>query len=209
MYAVKKLKKRKFLDENRHVCVFNDEISESILSQVRMKFLKTGKGRLEKLEALYEAYKQPMLKTAYILFRDPAAAEDAVQEIFLKLAKRPEAVKGIKQPGKYLFSCIANEARNYYRDMGKKPQRVSLCEPVENCNPPDRWLILSEELETLSRAMDTLSYEQKETVLLHVEAGMKFREIAKLEGISINTVMSRYRYGIEKLRNQLNGEVLP
>jgi RNA polymerase sigma-70 factor (ECF subfamily) len=69
------------------------------------------------------------------------------------------------------------------------------------------WILRNEELENLNNALAELPYEQREIVILHVHGGMKFKAIAKSQNVSINTVQSRYRYGIEKLRSLLNGEV--
>jgi DNA-directed RNA polymerase specialized sigma24 family protein len=44
-------------------------------------------------------------------------------------------------------------------------------------------------------------------VLLHLQGGLKFREIADVQGVAPKTAESRYRYGIEKLRSLLNGQV--
>ncbi|UCD53656.1 MAG: hypothetical protein JSW27_17745 [Phycisphaerales bacterium] len=46
-------------------------------------------------------------------------------------------------------------------------------------------------------------------MVLHLQVGMKFREIAVSQDVSINTVRSRYRYGLERLRSLLNGTVTP
>ena len=43
--------------------------------------------------------------------------------------------------------------------------------------------------------------------MLRLKGNMKFREIAKIQGVSVNTVQGRYRYGLQKLRASLNGEV--
>ncbi|MEA3226372.1 MAG: sigma factor-like helix-turn-helix DNA-binding protein, partial [Planctomycetota bacterium] len=50
-------------------------------------------------------------------------------------------------------------------------------------------------------------YEQREVLILHSYSGMKFRTIAKQQGVSINTAQGRYRYALDKLRSILNGEV--
>ena len=55
--------------------------------------------------------------------------------------------------------------------------------------------------------MAQIPYEQREVIILHLRTGMKFQQIAKLQDISINTVKGRYRYGLDKLRTILNGEV--
>jgi RNA polymerase sigma-70 factor (ECF subfamily) len=55
--------------------------------------------------------------------------------------------------------------------------------------------------------MTQLPYEQKEAVILHIQGKMKFREIAKLQQTSIKTTLSRYSYGLKKLRSILKSEV--
>ncbi|MHC4692661.1 MAG: sigma factor-like helix-turn-helix DNA-binding protein, partial [Planctomycetota bacterium] len=49
--------------------------------------------------------------------------------------------------------------------------------------------------------------EQREVIILHLQGGMMFSHIARLQGISVNTIRSRYRYGLDKLRSLLNSEV--
>jgi len=68
-------------------------------------------------------------------------------------------------------------------------------------------MIHDEELGRLADALATLPYEQREVIVLHLNGDLTFREIAVVQGMSINTVRSRYRYGIDSLRSMLNGEV--
>jgi RNA polymerase sigma factor (sigma-70 family) len=72
---------------------------------------------------------------------------------------------------------------------------------------PAQSVIESEELTLLRQALNQIPYEQRETVLLHLKGGMKFREIARLQGVSLSTTHGRYRYGLDKLRSLLNSEV--
>lgn len=72
---------------------------------------------------------------------------------------------------------------------------------------PDQAVILTEQAKLLTQAVAGLPEEQREVVLLRLKANMKFRDIAKLQQTSINTVLSRYRYGLERLRSLLDGEV--
>ena len=55
--------------------------------------------------------------------------------------------------------------------------------------------------------MRQLAYEQREAIVLRLHGGMKFKAIAKLQDVSDKTAQSRYRYGLDKLRSILNGEV--
>jgi RNA polymerase sigma factor (sigma-70 family) len=59
----------------------------------------------------------------------------------------------------------------------------------------------------LSAALAELPYEQREAVTLHLKAGLRFKQIAKLQNIPVSTVQGRYRYGLDKLRTILNSEV--
>jgi len=108
-----------------------------------------------------------------------------------------------------LLTCVANRARNKNRaNQQRKTVGLDQAEPiVSHSKTPEQWIICSEELRQWSDAMAQLPYQQREVVILHLRAGMKFRQIAKLQGISINTIKGRYRYGLDKLRSILNGEV--
>jgi len=61
----------------------------------------------------------------------------------------------------------------------------------------------------LEAVMDLLPDEQKEIIVLHLQSRLPFREIAELKEMSINTALSRYRYGLEKIRSALDGELEP
>jgi RNA polymerase sigma-70 factor (ECF subfamily) len=67
-------------------------------------------------------------------------------------------------------------------------------------------LVKSEQERLITCALAELPQEQQEIVLLRIRGDLSFREIANLQNVSINTVQSRYRYGMEKLRSILNGE---
>jgi RNA polymerase sigma-70 factor (ECF subfamily) len=56
-------------------------------------------------------------------------------------------------------------------------------------------------------ALMQLPIAQRETIVLHLQTQMSFRQIGEMQNVSINTIMSQYRYGIQKLRTLLNGEV--
>ena len=95
----------------------------------------------------------------------------------------------------------------------KKPRqrKVSLDEikpTVSNLKRPDQWIIYDEEFQRLHNAMSQLPHEQREAVVLHIQGAMKFKEIAELQETSVKTTLSRYRYGLDKLRSILNDKVI-
>jgi RNA polymerase sigma-70 factor (ECF subfamily) len=72
---------------------------------------------------------------------------------------------------------------------------------------PSHALISAEELHRLKEAIVKVPYEQREVVILHLQGGRTFRQIAESQDMPVSTIQSRYRYGLEKLRSLLNGEV--
>jgi len=170
---------------------------------------KLNRGSKDALCRIYEKYRDDLVRMAAGLANNVSVAEDVVQEVFLSLVRsagRCEIRKNLKG---YLTTCVANKIR----DLGRKksaanPVSLDDVEPgVSNCKGPDQCVACDEEFENVYKAMALLPYEQKEAVILHLQGRMKFREIAKLQGTSIKTTLSRYSYGLDRLRSMLNSEV--
>ena len=168
-------------------------------------------GRREALRRIYEKYHVDLLKLAVVLTGEASAAQDVVHDVFVKFA---QSVRGLSLTGSlkgYLVVSTVNRVRDYRRDRQRHNEqsleKASAAPALTR--PPEQWAILSEQLERLSQAMAQLPYEQREAVALHVQAGMTFRGIARRQNTSISTAQGRYRYGIDKLRSLLNGELSP
>jgi RNA polymerase sigma factor (sigma-70 family) len=158
---------------------------------------------------IYEKYKNDLLKLAVALVGDVNEAEDVVQDVFVGFARSAARIRPAGNLRKYLLTCTANRIRNRKRDQ-QRHETTGLEgaeELVGSFRRPEQWAMLSEELEQLRRAMAQLPYEQREVVGLYIEGSITFRQIAKIQNVSINTVQGRYRYGITKLRSLLNGEL--
>jgi len=145
---------------------------------------------------------------AMALLSDASTAEDVVHDVFVSFAKSTEDFKLSGSLRGYLASCVTNRARDRIR--ANRRQAVSPNESdsvIVDMNPPEQSVIGTEESQRLNNAIAQLPYEQREVITLHLKGEMKFREIAKRQGVSVNTVQGRYRYGLNKLRSILNGEV--
>ena len=64
---------------------------------------------------------------------------------------------------------------------------------------PVDWAVGQERTRQVQECLQRLPYEQREVIVLHLHEGLCFRDIAQSQDVSINTVQSRYRYGMEKL----------
>ncbi len=109
----------------------------------------------------------------------------------------------------YLATSVVNRVRDHQRRQRRQVSRdIGVCPSVDTSSP-EQAVIFNEQAQLLIRAVNDLPEEQREVVLLRLKTGMKYRDIAKLQQTSVNTVLSRYRYGLERLRSMLNGEVEP
>lgn len=151
---------------------------------------------------IYLKYKDDLLTVARSLVNDINIAEDCLQETFVLLVsdgcKVQSNLKG------YLLSCVVNRARDHLRridaqsncQVNMETQRFDMTDPAKVLADDDRNKVVTS-------ALEKLPLEQREVIVLHLQGDMRFRQIAAMLDISINTVQSRYRYGMEKLRQLL------
>jgi len=175
----------------------------------RLLIWRFQRGSREALRRIYEKYKNDLLKLAISLVTDVNTAEDVVQDVFVSFARSAARIRIRGDLRKYLFACVANRVRNRKRDeqrhetIGLEGADCLLCD----LRRPEQWAIVNEELRRLSVAIAQIPYEQREVVSLYMQGDLTFRQIAVIQNASINTVQGRYRYGMNKLRSLLNGEL--
>lgn len=167
-----------------------------------------NRGRTEALREIYERHKVDLVTLATALLADKAEAEDVVHDVFVGFLKSAGKFRLTGSLKAFLATCVANRARN--RNKVSRRQVAEESDSFERTVPdrerPDWSAVFEDELQRVARAMSELPYEQREAVLLHLRGGLTFCAIADLQGVSINTVQGRYRYGIEKLRTCLKRE---
>ena len=166
-------------------------------------------GSRDAFRVIYEKYAADSLTLAANLLGDSSTAEDVVQDVFISFAKSMDKFHLRGSLKGYLATCVANRSRDYLRKKKRRPT-VSVNEAEQmtsDAKSPVQLVIRTEELQKLKHAIAQLPYEQREAVVLHLHSDLRFRQIAKLQKVSGKTAYSRYRYGLEKLRSMLNGEV--
>ncbi len=163
-------------------------------------------GDKDAMRLLYVEHKDILLTLANALLHDIALAEDAVHDVFVKFVRNIATFELTGSLKAYLVTCAVNEARTLIRRKRTRAETGSLvAEPQAKESPCP--VEAGETAEQLRCHLANLPNEQREVLLLHVKGGLKFREIAQLQQATISTVQARYRYGIEKLRSFMNGEI--
>jgi len=169
---------------------------------------KFKRGSRDALRRIYEKYLNRLLTLAMALLNDTSMAEDVVHDVFVSFAESARDFKLAGSLKSYLTTCVVNRARDRIRANRRSPMQLDAAESISSkSGGPDHAILCSEESQRLNRTVARLPAEQREVIVLHLKAEMKFRQIAKLHGVSINTIQGRYRYGLKKLRSVLNGEV--
>jgi RNA polymerase sigma-70 factor (ECF subfamily) len=151
-------------------------------------------GTREWLGALYDRHAARLYRYAVMILADRDAAGDAVQQVFTRLVDRRDRPE---IEASYLRRAIRNECFSMLRDRRRRPQASDSHEILEAMSARDE---MPEERLTIQAALLALRADQREVVHLKIFEGLTFQEIAELTGESINTIASRYRYALEKMR---------
>ncbi len=154
------------------------------------------------LAGVYDAHGPGLFRYALMILADHAAAEDVVQQVFARLARRPAAAPPIDAEARYLRRAVRHECFSRLRARRREATyRVDARRPLIEAADPRASR--SDERLAIEAALDALPPEQREVVHLKVFDGRTFEEIAAITGVTINTAASRYRYALEKLRAAL------
>jgi len=174
----------------------------------KLLVLKCRRGSKDAMCRIYLKYKDYMLTLAKGLLGDQAEAEDIVHDVFVAFARSSGKFQLTGSLKGYLATCVSNRARDRIRARTRQADALGSTIPLlAGSHDPEQHAAETEELTRLRQAMSQIPHEQREAIMLHLKGGMKFREIAKLQDVSISTIHGRYRYGLDKLRSLLNGEV--
>ena len=144
---------------------------------------------------IYNEIKTPVFTVIYRTVGNRDASEDVMQELFLRLLRR-DGISEVKNPRAYIFMM----AHNMALDEVKKKTTEALDEEMKDETDHAENICVKMDVES---ALARIPPAERETVTLHLSAGLKFREIAKMLGLPLGTVLSRYNSAIKKLRMML------
>lgn len=143
----------------------------------------------------YFALAGTLYRIAFYILEDAAAAEDAVQQAFLKLWSERAALDGVRQPKAYAVRMV----RNICLDMVRKESRMVFPEQLPEPSMPalqDERIDSRERLNKVLEAVKALPERQREVLILRTVEGLSFEEIAVRTGMtpeSIRVLLSRSR----------------
>jgi RNA polymerase sigma-70 factor (ECF subfamily) len=188
-----------------------DDSDESLMLRYR-------DGDVRAFEVLVQRHRKPVYNFILRFVRDNAQAEDLMQETFLRLIKSADNYEKQAKFTTWLYTiarnlCVDASRRGKHRKAasldapvspGKEDDGMALIDLVADQGAgTDRKAISRELAVRIRRAVEALPEEQREIFLLREVSDLQFNEIAQIVGVPENTVKSRMRYALEKLREAL------
>ncbi len=165
-------------------------------------------GDMSAFETLYARHRGPLFRFVLRQLNNPQLTEDVFQEIWAKVIRSRAQYRPTAKFATYLYSIARNSVIDQYRKAGRAahvsvPQDNDMPEPEATTDDPLQTAHQAELGATLTAALQALPQEQLEAFLLKEESGLSLEEIGSVTGVSRETVKSRLRYALNKLRTCL------
>ena len=145
--------------------------------------------------------------------KDNELAEDILQDVFYQLINAYDTIESLEKQTSWLFTVARNKITDFYRK--KKPVSLNSIQSdddpevwLENIMPdfdnlPDHVYLKKIIWETLEGALEDLPPKQREVFVSHEFENKSFKQISEETGVSVNTLLTRKRYAILYLREQM------
>jgi RNA polymerase sigma factor (sigma-70 family) len=170
--------------------------------------------RQEQMETIMASHEAPLLRYASRILRNPTAAEDVVQNVFIKLFKGwQEGFQPSAQLSSWLYRVTHNEAVDYVRRESRlqvlhqkhADEQPALCEDGIHCSPE------TEKRQEILRHLRRLSPTEQQIVLLRLEEGLSYRQMSQVTGRTEGNVGNILHHAVRKLSASLKkaGAVAP
>jgi RNA polymerase sigma-70 factor (sigma-E family) len=152
--------------------------------------------------ALYQQHWRSMVRLAVLLVDDLASAEDVVQDAFVALHRRSEALRDPNAAIAYVRTSVVNLSRSVIRRRQTARRHLRVAEP-EATPPADHDVLLRDEHRAALVAVHDLPSRQREVLVLRYWADLSERQIAQTLGISAGSVKSAASRGMAALHRVL------
>lgn len=175
------------------------------------------RGEVRAFEVLLARHRRPVFNFLLRFVGDRATAEDLLQDTFMRIIKGAEAYKRQAKFTTWLYTiarnlCVDQARRRKHRNhasldapLDRSEDHGNLMDMLPNAEvATDRQSANHQLYERMHRAIASLSDDQREVFLMREFLDLPFKEIADVVGVPENTVKSRMRYALEKLRQLLD-----
>ena len=189
-----------------------DDATDEIL------MVRYQRGERKAFVELVRRHNRPIYNFVLRQLRTPSVAEDVTQDVFMRLVQNAAEFKHEARFLTWLYTIARNLCIDQLRKLSHR-RHASLDQPqVEQSDAPllgdtvadpnpqtsaERSALSAEVRSSIVKAVDSLPDDQREVFLLREVANLPFRDIAEITGVGENTVKSRMRYALDRLKDAL------
>lgn len=172
------------------------ELSDEMLMQ------RYARGDTRAFDELYARHRAPLYRYFVRQVSDRATANDLYQGAWEKIIRARDRYRESSSFSVWLYAIAHNHLVDHYRSL-RLVQQVEMEDLSDQGPGPVEDVIDGEQNERLLAGICALPEEQRTTLLLKLETGLKMEEIARVTGVSTETIKSRLRYAVGKLKRSL------
>lgn len=170
--------------------------------------LAYGRGDTGAFETLYARHRGGLFRYLLRHLRQQALAEECFQDVWSRLIAARERYRPDAKFSTWLYQIASNRLTDHWRALGRQggfiDDGAERAEREPDPSTPDHELSEFEERRRLQRALEELPPDQREAILLRLDRELGLEEIARITGVGRETVKSRLRYAMDKLRARLS-----
>jgi RNA polymerase sigma-70 factor (ECF subfamily) len=193
--------------------IAREEVTDEVL------MMRFQAGDRAAFAVLVKKHKTPIYNFVLRLTRSTSAAEDLVQDVFVKVVQSAADFKHESRFSTWAYTIARNVCIDHLRKMslrqhpsldqarGDDPDGPTLLDRTADVHPSasvERVVIGAQIGKSIARCVEELPQEQREVFLLREVGNLPFKEIATVTGVPENTVKSRMRYALERLQASLS-----
>ena len=169
----------------------------------RKLMIRIKNGEANALDELLERLYPSIYRFVYVLMDGSESAKDITQETLVRFLKHIDTYQERCKIETYVCSIALNLVRDEYRKHRRHPEDELTIDIKDHKDDPHTLSMKQSQKDELMHCMKVLPEEQREVILLRYHQHFKIREIALLYGIKENTVKTRIRLGLKKLREEM------
>lgn len=163
----------------------------------------------ETIEAVFLALESPLLSYALRLVKEPSAAEDLVQEAFMRLHAEFQEVR---EPRRWLYRTVHNLALNQQRAMRKivplapelATEAAEADDPIDPQPLPDEQIARWEGIGLVRLSLEALDSRSRELVRLKFTDGLSYKEMSARTGLTVGHVGYLLHHALKRIADEFS-----
>lgn len=175
--------------------VFENESTQPPSTFDEQLLFQLADGNLDVMSALYTATSSAVYGFALSILKNATDAEDVMQETYLRIYKAAPTYRSMGKPMAWILTIVRNLALMKLRE--RKSEVLPEDYELSDHGTPQ---LATENRLVLRAALQQLTEEERQIVVLYAVSGMKHREIAALLELPLATVLSKYHRSLKKLK---------